>query len=130
MLSVQFRGDFGIMNDELFTWDMLNRKPYESSISNDDIFSRLETGRYNNNNTNGNTTNSNNTNSWKGNNNNNPYSNTKFNNNNGMNSSGKFTNGLLDVPISDLSLLLSSPISGYGTRLHNLKIGRQSGKDV
>jgi hypothetical protein len=31
--------------------------------------------------------------------------------------------GLLDIPRGDLTLLLAPPVAGYGTKLHNLKIG-------
>ena len=30
---------------------------------------------------------------------------------------------LLEIPRGDLRLLLSSPVAGYGTKLHNLKLG-------
>lgn len=35
---------------------------------------------------------------------------------------GSVVADLLEVPLGDLSLLMSPPVGGYGTRLHNLKI--------
>ena len=58
------------------------------------------------------------------------FPNSSFYPNRGVGFNNTVMNRLFEVPLDDLSLLFSSPVSGYGTKLHNLKIGRSSSKDV